>query len=65
MVGPKCYGLEDGCEGCDPNAGADENGVLRSVDVAGGRTKRTVDHNLNQHTVIVNSRGSLDSYYRD
>lgn len=39
-------GLEDGGEGRDPDAGADEDGVLGPEDVAGRGAVRAVDVDL-------------------
>ena len=36
-------GLEDGGEGRDPDAGADEDGVLGVEDLGGGRPEGSVD----------------------
>ena len=40
------YGLEDGGEGRDPDAGPDQHRVLRSIDVGGRRPERTVNIDL-------------------
>ena len=41
-------GLKDGGKGGNSDAGADQDCVLGPVDVAGGRTKRPVDVDLNK-----------------
>ena len=42
MAVPPHDGLEDGGEGCDPDARTDENSVLRPVDIAGWRAEGSV-----------------------
>ena len=45
-VPPVHDGLQDGGEGRDPDAGADEHSVLRVEDQVGRRAEGTVDENL-------------------
>ena len=56
-VPPVHDGLQDGGEGRDPDAGADEHSVLRVEDQVGRRAEGTVDENL-QRVVNEPSRSS-------
>ena len=46
LPAPVGDGLEDGGEGCDPDAGAHQHRVLRPVDVAARRPERSINHDL-------------------
>ena len=54
---PESYGLKDRGERCDPDPGAHQHGVLCPVDVAGWRTKRTVNHDLKSVSIRYNLIG--------